>query len=107
MKQRKVNKYKQELHEILGVEDHQEQYGNARSLQTRMRINVPLAVGDAEERTTDCILRGIYTVLQTETMVNACNFAKWSCIWAAVAATVALIAAGAAWTTVWLMLKGA
>jgi len=44
--------------------------------------------------------------LQTEMMFNACVSAKQSCKWAAVAATVALIAAVAAWFTVWLMLKG-
>lgn len=44
--------------------------------------------------------RDIHSVLQTELMSNACVCAKWSCFWAAVAATIALLSAVAAWITV-------
>ena len=44
--------------------------------------------------------------LQTEMMFNACIFAKRSCFWAAVAATVAAISAAAAWLIVYLTFKG-
>lgn len=40
--------------------------------------------------------------LQTATMVNTCNTAKWSCIWAAVAATLSLFSVVAAWLIVYL-----
>lgn len=46
-----------------------------------------------------------HTFLQTKMMLNSSKTAKWSCIWAAIATTAALIAATAAWVTVWLMLK--
>lgn len=44
--------------------------------------------------------------LQTEMMFNACVFAKQSCICAAIAASIALLATIAAWITVLIMLKG-
>lgn len=107
MKQRQVNKHKQRLSKILEIESRPEQMEEAQALQQTMGKNLPLAIGESQEAYTHHLIGAIYTVLQTETIVNACNFAKWSCIWAAVAATVALIAAGAAWITVWLTLKGA
>ncbi len=44
--------------------------------------------------------------LQTEMMFNACVSAKRSCICAAIAAFIALMATIAAWITVYLTLKG-
>lgn len=43
--------------------------------------------------------------LQTEMMFNACVSAKRSCICAAIAASIALLATIAAWITVYLTLK--
>ena len=44
--------------------------------------------------------------LQTATMVNTCNTAKWSCIWAALAATLSLFSMVAAWLIVYLTVEG-
>ena len=44
--------------------------------------------------------RAIHAVLQTEMMSNACVSAKWSCIFAAIAAAVAFLSMLAAWATV-------
>jgi hypothetical protein len=37
------------------------------------------------------LCHNIYYVLQTEEMFNACVSAKWSCFWAAIAATVSFV----------------
>ena len=112
MQQRQVNEYKQELHEILAIQNYRQQWEKAQALQKRMGINVPLAIGDSEQRAAHGIIGGIRADLQTETMINTCSTAKRSCKWAALAAIAALIAATlsfltmtAAWVTVWLMLK--
>ena len=50
--------------------------------------------------------RNAHTFLQTKMMLNACVSAKSSCKWAAIAASIALLATIAAWITVVLTLRG-
>ena len=66
-------------------------------------IGAPMPVGYTQKTQAEFIcdvFRNIHIVLQTETMVNACRFARWSCIWAAVAATLSFLCALAAWAAV-------
>ena len=39
----------------------------------------------------DKCIKSLHASIQTEMMIKSCNFAKWSCFWAAVAAIVACI----------------
>ena len=47
-----------------------------------------------------------HTFLQTKMMLNSSKTAKWSCIWAATAASIAFLATIAAWITVVLTIRG-
>lgn len=59
------------------------------------RIGVSLPTPGMDSLKDKCI-RNIHTHLQTEMMVKACAFAKWSCLWAAVAAFISAVSAVAA-----------
>jgi len=63
------------------------------------RIGVSLPTPGMDSLKDKCI-RNVHTYLQTETMVSACTYAKWSCICAAVAAFVSAVSAIAALITV-------
>ena len=52
------------------------------------------------------LINNIRYALQTKIMLNACVFAKWSCFWAAIAATLCFLSALAAWIIVYLTIKG-
>lgn len=63
------------------------------------------AVGDGVVWWREAV-ENAHRFLQTAMMLNSCFFAKRSCIWAAIAATIAFFATIAAWITVVLTLRG-
>ncbi|MBN1391993.1 MAG: hypothetical protein JW947_04225 [Sedimentisphaerales bacterium] len=75
-----------------GLRDFGEMLTLAKQNQSASR-GTPLLVEKYEEYDTICkkIHDNILYKLQTEEMFNACVFAKWSCLFAAVAAIVAFI----------------
>ena len=63
----------------------------------KMGIPMPTAGMDSIK---DKCFKSVHTALQTETMLDACIWAKRSCFWAAVAAFVSAVSAIAALITV-------
>lgn len=101
MTNKEIEQVKQEVFEIQKKKPMSEQLEPMQAVANR--IGAPIPVGYTQKTQAEFIcdvFRNIHVVLQTETMVNACISAKRSCIWAAVAATVALLSAVAAWITV-------
>jgi hypothetical protein len=113
MTNKKIEKLKQELHEIQGIPEISEQFERVQEFVKRIGALIPhksatVSMGirtnsdgtkqfarsssTAEKKAfIDETIRNIYTMLQTEMMFNACIFAKHSCFWAAIAAIVACI----------------
>jgi hypothetical protein len=58
--------------------------------QIMRKADVPMPVAGMDSIKDKCI-KSLHTSIQTEMMIKSCNFAKWSCFWAFVAATVALV----------------
>jgi hypothetical protein len=54
------------------------------------KLKIPVLTAGMDNIKYKCIQR-VHTDLQTETMLDACIFAKWSCFLAAIAAIVACI----------------
>ena len=91
MKNREIKKYKQELYRI-GKLEQKDQLEPIKALASE--IGAPLYGGQGQLGQPEYInyaKRSIHMVLQTDMMLNACGSAKWSCFWAAIAATVACI----------------
>jgi hypothetical protein len=96
MTNREIEKNKQELYEIQRIPERSKQLEPIQTLAKRVNAPIPLMPPDMRRADSEIyfineITRNIHIVLQTEEMFNACIFAKWSCFWAAVAATVACI----------------
>lgn len=89
MKNREIKKHKKEVCSIVNEKDQKEQQKLIIALANK--IGVPLRGITNASQFIDDTTHSIHMVLQTETMLNACSFAKWSCFWAAIAATVACI----------------
>ena len=85
MTNREIKKHKKELYSIGKQKDQQ------KLISLAARIGAPLRGITNKSQFIDDTTRSIHMVLQTETMLNACGSAKWSCLWAAIAATVACI----------------
>ncbi len=89
MTNRKIKEHKNELYSIVNKKDSKERQKLIIALARK--IGVPLRAVTIAPQFIDDTTRSIHTVLQTETMLNACGSAKWSCFWAAIAAAVACI----------------
>ena len=90
MTNKEIKKAKQELYRILKEGDPDQQKVN-KLRDLAGKLNAPIPVEGSWMAFVDKITRNIHIVLQTEEMFNACVFAKWSCLWAAVAAIAACI----------------
>ena len=94
MRNKEIKKIKEEIRKA-NEEPFRERTPKLREIAVKIGAIVPNSPTEIVE-----VNRDIHSVLQTELMYNACVCAKWSCFWAAVAATVALLSAVAAWITV-------
>jgi len=66
--------------------------GNVKKLDDiASQIGAPTAPGGTARAKQQDLVHNIYTKLQTETMLNACNSAEKSCKWAAIAAIAAVV----------------
>ncbi len=91
MTNREIKKYKQKLRYI-GTLEQEEQRKQLEALSEEIGASVYWKYGEmGEGEYVNSIRDNIYMVLQTEMMLNACVSAKWSCLFAAIAAIVACI----------------
>jgi hypothetical protein len=60
-------------------------------ISEKLSVKLPNGLSDRQREALVQLNAGIHDMLQTEMMLNACVYAKWSCICAAVAAIVACI----------------
>jgi hypothetical protein len=109
MTNEEIEKYKQELCEIYKIGILEEQWKQLTILAKKLNAPIPEHTPPYLLGPINQITHNIHTVLQTETMLNACvsaeqssTTAKRACIWAAVAAIVTLIGAVASWVTVFI-----
>ena len=89
MTNRKIKEHKNEVYRIVNEKDRKERQRLIIALANK--IGAPLRGQTTAPQFIDDTIRSIHIVLQTEMMLNACGSAKWSCLWAAIAATVACI----------------
>jgi hypothetical protein len=91
MKNKEIEKTKQDVYEIQKKPDSRQQLEPIQDVAKR--IGAPLLVPHSEEQKhfINETIHNIHIVLQTEMMFNACIFAKRSCFWAAIAAIAACI----------------
>jgi hypothetical protein len=87
-----IEKKKQQLYNILKKGCTKEVLNELRDLAHSINAPVPASYDQGHTmEDINAITRNIHITLQTEEMFNACVFAKWSCLFAAVAAIVACI----------------
>lgn len=99
MKQREVNRWAKKLSIVQRAPDFEKQRKAAIELQQEMKLVLPGALLGAGEdiyyRTSQ-----MHTILQSETMVNTAKVAKWSCVFALLAAIAGAVGAVVACLTV-------
>ena len=94
MTNKKIRKIRQVLHEIqeAPVVRHQ-----LEALMEKVGAEMPTAGMDSLK---DKCIKSVHSLLQMETMMRACVSARWSCMWAAVAAISSFIGLIASWIMV-------
>jgi hypothetical protein len=110
MTDKEIEQIKQKMYAILNNNEIADEWKCDELHKLAVESNAPPPPGGYKKYPLDymkMITQNIHTVLQTETMVNTCNIAKRSCMWAAIAAFIALLATIAAWITVILTIRGA
>ena len=93
MTNKEIEQAKKELYKILR-EDINDEKRCDKLHSFAVEINATVPPGQLKKFTQDyinTITSYIHTVLQTEMMLNACNYSKLACKWAAIAATVAAL----------------
>jgi hypothetical protein len=92
MTNKEIEKFKQELYEIQRISESPQQLEPIKALAKRIGAPIPHWLTErGQPEFINEIIRHIHIVLQTEEMFNACVFAKWSCLFAAIAAIAACI----------------
>jgi len=100
MKQRKVKEFKRKLREVQKRKNKILQQAKILdALKEEMDVEIPTPTPGNLENYVHHTINGIYTILQTETMVNTCNVAMWACLFALLAAVAGAAGAIAAWLT--------
>ena len=100
MTNKQIEQAEKELYKILR-EDINDEKRCDKLHSFAVKINATVPPGQLKKYTQDyinAITSNIHTVLQTEMMLNACNYSKLACKWAAIAATVAAIGVIASWS---------
>ncbi len=107
MTNREIKQAHKELCDIESMSsDEREQKEKLKDWMKKYGIHFITALAGRMAAWKDEMFETAHRFLQTETMVNTCNTAKWSSVWASVAATLSLLSVVAAWLTVYLTLKG-
>lgn len=91
MANKEIKKVKQELRDIQ-KKPSAEQLEPIQALARRIGAPIPKWYKErGQQEFINEIIRNIHIVLQSEMMLSACSFAKWSCFGAAMAALAACI----------------
>ena len=77
-------------------------YKELEAITKKVGVSLPTAGMDSLK---DKCIQSIHTAIQTEMMIKACIYAKRSCFWAAMATIISLIAAIAAYVSMFVMLR--
>jgi hypothetical protein len=105
MTNEEIGKFKQELSEIQKISENPQLLEPVKNLAKRIGARLAAQPLDGQASFINETINNIHTVLQTETMLNACvsskqscelaeqssTTAKWSCFWAAIAAIASCI----------------
>jgi hypothetical protein len=62
--------------------------GELKKIMQKAKTPMPEAGMDSIK---DKCIKSLHTTIQTEMMIKSCIFAKWSCLWAAIAATLSFV----------------
>lgn len=90
MTNKKIRQYKEDLKKAHN-KPWPEIETEKRKIAENLSVKLPDGLSDGQRKELVQLNASIHDVLQTEMMFNACVFAKRSCFWAAVAATVSLV----------------
>lgn len=105
MTDKEIEKYKRNLDEIHKGSDTatEEKWRACVDLARKVQANVHVPDLSLAVR-VNMLTHNINDALQTETMINACRSAKWSCRWAAIAATLSFFGILVAWSAIVVMI---
>lgn len=90
MKDKEIERIKKEVTEAQ-KEDFPKQIDALNKIVQNLGLSAAFRENSSDQLFIQKMVEKVHTHLQTETMINTVKVAKWSCLWAAVAATVSLI----------------
>ena len=93
---KEIKNYVKELCKI-SILSFEKQPNKLIELGGKIGVNPPHSPGNHEQKQVIYMTQAIHSCLQTKMMLNACIYARRSCMWAAIAAIVAFLSVVLMW----------